>query len=493
MTGPAGRRGDRGDPDSPAVARLERVVATVGLTTLHWIYLVVNAPLLQTLPGWFWPFAAIDLHHAWLVPVLALALAAVWRLCAREGTPTALRLAAILSLGWGIQFGVAWLEGRGLVAIAEPIVRSGHGEFARVAVREPSLAEVARRYEERLEADPEERWGGGYARSKPPGFVLFYGVTQRISVWVAPPPTAQAALARFAVFAAVAWTLWSCLSVLPLYALARLFLDPRRAAMACLLWLVVPAFQLITGHLDQVLFPTLLLGAVALAGWAGRRASAGLAAAAGAACVVCNFMSFSLLPVWPLALGIGAICAERGPGRAPLGRGVALVAAFAGGAALVHGVLAFALDYDAFVRLERSLAVHAGWKKFDPSPRYRVYAALLDVLELGYWWGAPLVLAWMASFGAALSRVLARRVEDLDLLALATLGVLLALLVFGKTLAEVARLWLFLAPLACVAAIGQLARRFPVRSAEVALGMLMLQFGTLVLLKKYCDLFPPAD
>jgi hypothetical protein len=490
MAGPARERGARAAsaPSGPA-SGLELIVVGVGVTAIQWIYLAAHAPLLQTLPGWFWPYAPIALHHTWIVPALAVAVFAVWRLCARGAASTTVRLAAIVALCFGIQVGVSWLEGRGAAALADPILLSGHGDFARAAVREPSLLEVARRYESRLAADPEMVWGD-YARSKPPGYLLFYMATQRLSVLVAAPSTEQAARARFSAFASIAWALLSCLSVLPLYAFARLFLAPRSAELACLLWGVVPAFQLITGHLDQVLLPSLALCCLAVVGAAARRASVSLAAGGGALCVLANFVSFSLLPVWPLALAVAVACLWH-PALRPAPRRLAgLVAAFAAGVVVTQSALALWLDYDVLDRLQRSLALHARGKQYDPSPHYRVYASLLDLLELGYWWGAPLMLAWGASFSDALTRALTRRLGEVDVFVLGMLVVLLGLLVFGRTLAEVARLWLFLAPLACVAVSEQITRRFASRPYEVALGMLILQLGTLLLLKQTCDLYP---
>jgi predicted membrane channel-forming protein YqfA (hemolysin III family) len=70
-------------------------------------------------------------------------------------------------------------------------------------------------------------------------------------------------------------------------------------------------------------------------------------------------------------------------------------------------------------------------------------------------------------------------------LTVAAAGVMLA--VFGKTQGEVARLWLFLVPCLCLVAARELVRRFGGSNAQALALLLLLQGGTVYLMKRFMD------
>src|SRR4030095_16414055 len=84
------------------------------------------------LRGWFWPLWSKPLELGWVIATTAAvaglaALAFAWRQRPQWA------LGCVFLLGATTQFGLALAEGRGLDALRERAVITGHGEFARTA------------------------------------------------------------------------------------------------------------------------------------------------------------------------------------------------------------------------------------------------------------------------------------------------------------------------------------------------------------------------
>lgn len=79
------------------------------------------------------------------------------------------------------------------------------------------------------------------------------------------------------------------------------------------------------------------------------------------------------------------------------------------------------------------------------------------------------------------------RLEAINLPAAAAVIIFLLLMVLGKTKGEVGRLWIFMIPLVCLGAASELTKRFGHKSNRIAGAILMLQFVSIILIKKYHD------
>ena len=248
------------------------VLGVVLLTLLHWSSVALRLPLAQSLRGWFLGYSELPFGSVWPLPLLLVSLVGGVVLVFRRSQATRSVLFALFGLGFVLQVGLSALEGRGLDALRDPLVRiGGHGEMFDVAIAEPSLFDVVENYETYSASDRLMH----YAQSKPPGFILGYMLTERVaSLGQGPDPVARKA--RAATLGAVGWSLLSFAAVFPLFYFARLYLSDRDAMAASLLYLVVPSVQLINGHLDQVLFPTLAILTLAMAGHGMRSASLAL-------------------------------------------------------------------------------------------------------------------------------------------------------------------------------------------------------------------------
>jgi len=389
---------------------------------------------------------------------------------ARHGERRWTVVAALICLGWTYQQGLALVEHRGAQVMRDRLLATGHAEFVVTASRDIDVWQMVVNYEEFVKAPDQE-----YARSKPPGQLLFYcaaaAIADRIMplIWDPPiPPDARIKSVRhfrLINFATLFFPMIGLLALFPLTDLGRTFLGERRQLWPALLYLLAPAPTLVQMHLDQVLYPALAASFWALCA---RGRSLVHWAMAGAIAWVSFFISFSMLPMIIVGAGIALAPVIRQPSRAGF-RAVILGALVAFGVALALSVLAyFALHYDPFAAYARCLEHHVRWKRWDASYRWR--AARLDLIEFGYWLGPPLGLLFLSQAFYGIRRLW---MHPPSVMASATLLALLLVATFGKTIAEVARLWLFFVPAVVLAASARL-QRVRAASPEARLGAVTL-------------------
>ena len=377
------------------------------------------------------------------------------------------------------------MDGHGPRTTRGAMLTAGHGEFATIASSDLSLAETATRYEDLLAEHPDWK----FPNTKPPGQLLFYMLTQRISNWVRPVDTPEARLVRMASFATIFWPLLAALAVVPLFFLVRLHAPPRRAFLAAILFAFLPNFVLITMHLDQALYPLLFLTALWMADWAARREKPAVALCAGLTTAIAIFVSFSMLALIPLSLLLIAIGAMK-PVGAKSGRpGIAVRSALAylAGVVALTAAIGWALNYHVIHHYRHAMAAHAIWKGWTWSGARVFYSFVLNSVEFGVWIGLPIALMALDEVLHSARRLKRRRFAHHDLLTFSIVAIFVMLALFGRTLGEVARLWIFMTPLACLLASRSLARRFPRRLKEVTLFVLMLQLIIILQIRKYMD------
>jgi hypothetical protein len=216
------------------------------------------------------------------------------------------------------------------------------------------------------------------------------------------------------------------------YALGRSLLDERDARVAALLFACSPLTLLFGVTSFDYLFATCgLASACLLVG--GRRSSR---AAGALALAAASLMSWALLAVGAWAALVAY--RRRGP-RAAL----VLAASCAAAWLAVDGALAAACGYDAIGALRATGAV------------YRHSVA--SVRPYAFWaFGAP--VAWGAMLGLPIAAAALRSAARGDDAAIALAVVIAIAAIGGFSKGETERIWLFLVPLACVAAAPAIGR-----------------------------------
>ncbi len=452
--------------------RRPSLVAGLVLTLMHLALLVFRLPWLVKTPGWFWGFEDKPFAMPVLVAAAAVASVALLTWVVRADTVNAwARLLIVFLTGAAIQHGLALSEGRGLNGMRDRIVYTGHAELVVVAVTHPNAVELIENY---------EQWAtsgelGVFAPSKPPGMLLFYVLTDRVAQALNATSDPEERLEQVRTLAAWTWPFISMLAILPLFILSRIIARDSALA-ACVLFVAVPSVQLITLHTDQVLFPLVSLSSAALVALSFTKRNWALAVAAGASIYLAAFVSF------PLAASglIAAIAAEKETGSfiAPerpswVQWAIKQPVPFLILGVLIAGWLFAALfDYDVLTRYQNALAHHSAWRTWRERPIEYIHYGLLGLTEFALWLGLPIATLTLTS------------VKRENLFTVALLCVLLLLAAFGKTKAEVARLWLFLMPLACIPA-AQALQRLNLRLLLPA--VLSLQALLVLATKRYQD------
>lgn len=239
------------------------------------------------------------------------------------------------------------------------------------------------------------------------------------------------------------------LSIPLAYLLARLLLDERRARMATLLYVFAPSAIVYGATSADALYATVaLVAAVPLAAASAARRSPALAAGA-SAFALASFFSYA-------NLAIGAWAALLAWQRAGLRRAAALAVACAVALAAFYAALHLTTGYDPIGVVAATESV------------YREGIASRRPYE--FWvLGSP--AAFLVALGLPIAWLLLRAAGRGDPAARALLAVVAIAAVLGFTKAETERIYLFLVPLACVAAAATL----PERRLPLVLGALAAQ------------------
>lgn len=453
------------------------------LTGLHWAILAFQIPIFDNLPYWKYKLHITPVSPIWMAAAFAL-LGTTWVLI-HSRMKLAWKLIMLILLGTAIQYSFAFSKGYGLNGIRDRMVTMGHAEFAKASVEQPGdVLWVLQNYEE-IAAKVKY----GYIGSKPPGTFLFYLLFEQVSHAMFPATDHVERLENLRTFASWTWPLISYLVVIPLYFLTReLFKDPHAALWTCVLYLTVPSVTLITLHTDQVIYPLMAVGIILLGINAYRRDDFWLAVLCGAALYFAVYFSFGLAAVGIFLL-LPVVFSYLNNENFTIGRLARYSAAIILGAALLHGLAVIFLDYDIVTRYENAWVNHLGWKGWENNLETFLKAGFTNLVEFSVWIGLPITLLFLAGCYDLYNSRQFRPVTSLSVLNMLLAGVFLFLLIFGKTKAETARLWLFLVPFLCISVAGFIQQRDWSKQGRsiISIGIILLNMVTTYFIVHFQD------
>jgi hypothetical protein len=452
------------------------LIAAAGL----WVVLLAGIPALQRLPYWFWPLHLTPLPFGWVIlpgMLAVLAAAAVWvfKHPERFWVNTAILMAAalVMQLGW------VWMEGRGMIPLQERLLTSGHSGFLRQAVEETAIGMSVREYT--------SRWLTGdmvaaYPMStKPPGQLAVYQALALAGQWLArgsgaDPLTTTARLAAW-------WMpILACLVILPLNGISRRCFSSGWIFLPALVMATFPAFMLVQVHLDQALYPLLVMAPLWLGLEAWQRHRFGWLALVGGLVYLAGFVSFSLWAGGVLLTGVLILLTlfERSGWKQLILAGALL----AGGFGAAYLLVWVTTGYDAWTAYQLAVGNHAGWK-VTAWPWFAVgYAGLLNFVEWAVWMGPMAGAALVAETRHGLFRGGSHAL--LRSLTVALAGVVIWLAFGTETMGETARLWLFLLPTTSLVITGMAKRAFANQPANLAV-IILVQVLTTLFIKLFMD------
>lgn len=457
------------------------ITVIASITLLHWIILIFKLPVFSKLPSWWWPYTSKPSGTIWQILFLIGVIIAVIAITASPHKKIN-KILLLIILGINLQFTFAFLEGRGIEAIRDRVVRSGHAEFVTVAARQQKgIFYLLRNYEE-LSASKEL---GKYAPSKPPGTLMAYVVTKRIAVQEHDENGKRSQTEIVNDLRDVitwTWPIISYLVLIPLYYLTKIIYSEETALLAGSLYIVIPSVNLINLHTDQVFFPFLAVMPILLSAIAMKKRSVPLAVLAGVHLYISAWFSFALALVAPLILPGYYLIEKTNPKRNNIfiKNLLALIAGFS----ITDILFRFLFNYDILLRYQGAITHHIIWKNWTGSLQEITYFGFLNTLEYVVWIGFPISILFALNISAAAINIYKTRSITIHTAwSLATVGIFAYLVIAGKTKNEPPRLWLFLVPYVCILGANYLTTHFKKNKQIAISAILLLQFLTIYITK----------
>ena len=447
------------------------------VTAAVWLLFLLRIPLFQALPWWFWSLEDKPLPLWWLFASLALASAGVLFAVSSRPHRRLPNLLLLVALCYTLQLAFGLMEGRGLQSLSDRL--TGSGGHARLALAGTGWTpgHLLRFYPSMVASQELPHFPHA---TRPPGPVIAFALLDQLAGHL--PISGDDRRERAARLAALLFPLMASLTLLPLWGLCRLAIPGEREAWTPLLiYASAPSLLLMVLHLDQCLFPLigttfLYLLARALA------ADRPLPAFAAGICLYAGlYFSFGLIA---LAVASGALVLLFAHARQAWRQAGTAAGALLAGAALTHLAIWLGFGYDALAQFRFGMAAHQAFKFPRWGFGHTLYFGALNLVEFALWCGPALALLCAAQLYRSCRSWPPTALSDLLVLALAV--ALAGLVLFGRTAAETARLWLFLLPLVAVAGARFLGEIAPGRGAGF---LLMLQLVTVLVVKKFQDLF----
>lgn len=445
--------------------------------------------------------------------IAGVSLGARWMLGNRWAKRAA--LLGLVVAGFAVQMGMQQL-GFGLGKWAFVLYNQSSSGYYTAAKRDvQSAGEFLADYE-LIQREYLDRHGPLHLATHPPGLVLMHYASLRLCetkpavtrllralqprqvadgfrevvLGRAIPPADQASIW----LVALASQLASALVVIPIYLLARRGSGPEAAWWAAALWPLVPAVTIFMPKSD-VLYPLFAATSAAIA-VTGRttleRLLFGLAAAIALCCGM--FLSFGLITIAPLVM-LAVALSDYVNFKDLLRRLAPIAAAFMLLVSSAEIVLRYAADYSLLGAWWRCYSIHATFYNPGQVGAGRTYWSWVgfNIAEFTVATGLPLIVAAIAGSvrlfrprregqtSAPAMPIPSDRSPQAVTIARAVIVswwlILLILDLSGKNRGEIARLWIFMMPLACVAAAPAIEQLCSARWRSALVLLLLLQAG----------------
>ncbi len=467
-------------------------IVTLMVTFTFWWILAIRFPIENYIPYWFWLVTTSSRTAWWLFfPLLTLSIGII--LVIRKTSPSVASILVLIAAGVIIQHAFGLMEGRGIDGIRDRTLNTGHANFAISALNETSFLLVASFYDDLIirKVLPEYP-----SSTKPPGQLLFYMLNERVARFL--PGVWDSQLQRLATFMTIIWPVLACLPVIFIYILSREIHEKNESnIIASLLYIFIPSVILIPLHLDQSLYPLLFIFTLVIFVFGIKKNSLLLLFISGLVTGVAMFISFSLIaiPFYILLIlmiktGAALLSKEQLSSCNPtqiIRENFKIGLVYALGLFILEACLFLNLSYNVVENYRFVMANHFSSKIYVWSPQITLATGALNVLEYSLWTGVPL-FGLMVIYGIRSFKKLLTGNFDISLIMGAATPILfLTLALFGRTVGETARLWIFLTPLTVIFSAKEIANMFRERTWHTVTFLIVLQMITTFSLKMWQD------
>ncbi len=454
------------------------------LTVAYCITLALNIPVFQQLRFWFWQFGYKPVNDWWIILIIAFVSYVSVAIVLKHHHNRKFNVLLLIVSGFFLQLGFSFLEGKGFDSLRDRLIVDGHSEFAVTATRIDDIETIACNYEELADSNKL----GQFPKSKPPGALIVYtlaGKAAGLFSESADPQERYHSMIEFAVFF---FPLLSYLVLIPLYGIGKELLPGKYANLPGLLYIFIPAVNLVTMNLDQVLYPLLMAVCTWLALLAVKKNNCLFSLACGAMLYVSLYITFSLTFLIPfLLLMIAVFHIFLSSGRERLFSLSVHYLAFIGGFAVLALAMKLGTDYDMVLRFEKAIQFHADWKVWEPTAKWVTFYAGLNIVEICVWSGFAFTVVFFMGLFRSSANLLRKNIDLISVITVVFSAIVLLQAFLGYTKGETARLWLFLVPVACLTVANEINLRFKFRPDFSVKFILLLELVTTFMIKVFQD------
>ena len=450
-------------------------------TFLHWAVLILRFKTLLVITGWKWYFQdKVFQDRVWLFLLLALCMILLVIFISRHPRPIKRNLLMLISLGFALQVCFGYLQGQGFTSLRDKYANSVFNRYAKEAATDPGILNSITHYESLYAKD----W---YLGTKPPGVLLVYNVTQKISNLVDPQTTDDGRFLCLTTLIAYVFPLVAMLILVILFLFVR-SLGEDDPYLPGILYLVLPNVLLIPLFLDQAIYPAVFMLVLYVTLKTIQGQSLRLALATGSLIFLAGFLSFSLLPLLPLCfLWVLMDFLANRQGKSWLGM-LKILLSITTGILVMLILFRVFLNYDVFTRFSAGIGLHRQAKDFQPGLQQVLDSIFLNNSEMITWVGLPVTILFMMAVCSSIVAFIRRSVAIRHSLLVSFLATSIGLNIFGQTNGEVQRLWLFFTPLVVIFAAREASHLLPRKNTGIIL-IIIFQLVITLLIFRFQDFY----
>lgn len=457
------------------------IISILLLTITHWMILVFKIRIFTVLPGWFWlykekSFGINDLVFPFLIIVSLIILTLVLK----KSKSAAFKLMLLILLGYGLQIGFGFIDGKGFESIRLRYAKSGHSVYVEHAADQPKLTDVLNNYEE-LYGEFQ------YLNTKPPGTLAIYVITKNAAdILYSPTNNSERVMATTTLIAYI-FPLVSMLVVIVIYKIVKLNGNEEYAIVPCILYIFSPNVILIPLFLDQVLYPLLFALNIYFAMHVFKDGGFYKTLFFGMFIYFSIFMSFSMLAILGLVAAFFVFSGWSRRKEMSFSKILIHAAGIFGGLSITFLLFRVAIDYNPFLRYANAIAYHRAIKNFKSGSEQLIQSIFVNNLDFASWIGFSIALLAIIYFVRILAALKKNQVFlPQGELVFASFAAYAVLNLIGQTRGEVGRLWLFWVPVVVIVAANELKNIIGAKNKGLYLFVTM-QLVTTYLLFKFQD------
>jgi hypothetical protein len=320
--------------------------------------------------------------------------------------------------------------------------KTGHAEFVVTASRDFSIENVFRQYEVLVQQSHQK-----FSPSKPPGQLLLYMLFDLLSSSLGPVQTHEYFVdmrhVQLGILLTFILPFFAALTTIPLYFISKEY-QCSKPWLPAFLYAISAPVMLILMHFDQGIYPlcccTVAYTTIRASNYNDKNLIS-ISILSGLCFAVSLFISFSMLPL--LLLLPFLLRSKHAPKHLEKSIWIRGLISFLTGFLIFYLFLFFYFDYNPIVRFQKAMLHHATWKGWNGTWSLWWIATKVNILEWIWWLGPAVVFLFARP---------KNKTNELSInqksywLSLGMLLVIALMLCFGKTIAEVNRLWIFLTP-----------------------------------------------